>query len=51
MFVQKLQWHVLSAKSATTSHAKIVATTQIGLSLRSFAQGANLHNFIAKLDN
>jgi hypothetical protein len=29
MFVQKLQWHVLSAKSATTSPVRIVVTIQI----------------------
>ena len=26
---QKLQWHVLSAKSATTSHARTAVTIQI----------------------
>ena len=29
MFVRKLQWHVLSVKSATTSPVKTVVTIQI----------------------
>jgi len=29
MFAQKLQWHVLSVKSETTSHVRIEETIQI----------------------
>jgi hypothetical protein len=51
MFVQKLQWHVLSAKSATTSLAKIVVMILIVWNSRSSVHAVSLHNFTAKLDN